>query len=294
VGLTNVALIHADRAIDKGETDAEMYAVKGLTHAELGQYDEALEALARAAELGSKDVQIYACMGILQLSESNIRSYKKQCAQVLRHLAAEATPADLATAVYACVAHPNALRDYQPLIARCQQAATRPGARVDPLMLGMLYFRAGSYRDAVEHLELGMRERAGGDPSPGVEEDQGDSEVDPYLTGYQSLETGLPEAWIFLAMSYAHLNDTDAAQYWLAQAQLWLADYQRQRAARWFSFSFAHFIEHTYGEARNLIPEGMSPEAAADEYTPGPEADAEAPPAPDTQIQARAPTAAPT
>jgi tetratricopeptide (TPR) repeat protein len=280
-GLLSVGLEHADRAITHGETGAEIYATKGALHAELGQSSEALEALQRAADLHSEEVDVYAYLAMLHLVDGDLKAYRKQCAQAVRRISADSTKDDLATAVFVCVAHPKAIKDYQSLIDRCQRTDLKPSQQGDPLLLGALYFRAGNYRAAVEQLELGIQQSMLGPQmgTPAADGENGEEiapvpAVTPFTFGYSgSLYGGLPDAWIFLAMSYARAEDMPAAQHWLAQAELWLDEYRRQsqqseNALNMIPRTFTQFLEQIYTEARDMIPPGTADD---DRFAPPPE-----------------------
>jgi len=131
---------------------------------------------------------------LASLSVNDREAYRDVCAKLCERFRESQDSHALHWATWTCTLVPNAVENYDGIIALARRAlAQQPTSRKLLLGLGAALFRAGQFEEAKQHLTVAVEAPNSADISPA------------YL-------------WYFLAMTNHRLGQPDEAQKWLAQS----------------------------------------------------------------------------
>jgi tetratricopeptide (TPR) repeat protein len=192
----------------------------GLVHTIHGDKDEAGRAFARALELKkdlsareraeaealvgrweaasqifeqSKEADVWSWYALLRLYQGDRAGYAATCARLVeRFRNVKASVHDVKAVVHVCSFGPTALADFKPAIELAMRVHRKENSALTLVLLGMIHYRAGRYKESVESLNKAADLHAG--------------VVDPF-------------AALIFAMSQHKLGQVKEAQRWFDRAE---------------------------------------------------------------------------
>jgi tetratricopeptide (TPR) repeat protein len=235
LGRWDSALNDYAAALERNQTDWQVWYERAWMHAQCGHREQALADLERAAELPGAYPEVWSDSAYLHLAAGDEDAYRKACADLLSRTSSNSqntrftgmtwaeynrqayhflsttirrfgptSPEELnARVAWTCSLGRGGLPDYAPLLQRMQEFVSRasmsyPFARAYAATL----YRANQFEKALEQLNRAMTLRT--QPSPSV--------------------------WVFLAMSHHRLNHNEEAKKWLDQANTWIKQARETKA----------------------------------------------------------------
>jgi tetratricopeptide (TPR) repeat protein len=182
-------------AIKNGARGWEPWRDKGVAHAELGQWKDAVEIFERAAEVPDAPFEVHEDRVVLHLFLGDQARYRTACAQLWDRYGK--TDQALAVIHLATLAQ-DAVKDLAPLVQTAEKAHAQN--RCSMVTLGGILYSAGRFADAAAFLN-----RAG-DYSPGYSE-----HVD-----------------LLLALAHHRLGRVEEARRWLQKADKGIERFARE------------------------------------------------------------------
>jgi Flp pilus assembly protein TadD len=179
---------------------------RGEAHARLGHWSQAAAEYAKLLERQPRDPILWfenACL-LCQLEDGP--GYQKLCSRMHERFGTSRAIDDVVFLAHACVLAPGALGDPAQVVNRAKQrlALTAPPSLHSAFsvhVLGLAYYRAGQYREAVDHLSKDLG--------------RDDSEL------VQAVN------WLVLALAEAKRDRAAEARQWLNRANKWLEEKTR-------------------------------------------------------------------
>jgi tetratricopeptide (TPR) repeat protein len=195
------AITHLDALIAKDPDFWPDRMRRGEAHARLGHWSQAAVDYARVLERQSHDPSLWfenACL-LCQLEDGP--GYQKLFASMNERFGSTGAIDDAVFLAHACVLAPGALGDPARVVKRARErlaltAPPNPHNAFSVHVVGLAYFRAGQYREAVDCLSK--------DPGP------------------QDVEAIQVLDWLVLALAEAKLDRPREARQWLARASKWI------------------------------------------------------------------------
>ena len=158
------------KAIGLEPKNATHWIDRGDVYAELDLWDRACAEYTAAVELGADDQKrrALARLAEVKLAQNDAGAFRQVCADLVGQFNQDENPDGDYTVAWTCVLVPDAVADWaevERLARRAVEAAKTDDDRHYFLSaLGAANCRAGSFEEAVTHLNESIRARKGGDP----------------------------------------------------------------------------------------------------------------------------------
>ena len=220
--------------------DAYVRLERGKVYACQGQWERAAADYARAFELQEpEDLLLWQDHALLRLQVGDAKGYHLICTRMMERFGQSKENEYFRLLPAICVLAPNALDDAGHVVALAEQMAKdRPDYHI--YYLGLAYYRAGQYEQAVAALDKALQ-------------------LDP-AGGFSSLN------WLTLAMAHYHLGHTDQARQLLDKSERLIDQILRQTPPAigefapsgwvWYNWLKIQFLRR---EAEALIGEPQQP-----------------------------------
>ena len=185
----------ADRTIELTDGIPGAYFTRAQLHVTFGQADKAradFEKVVSSDEASYYAHYQYALICLMMDDEE--AAYRKACGVMLEKFAATEESNEARFTAWTCALSPNALEDYAPAVQLAERAVkAEPKLASHQQSLGAILYRAGSFQEAREHLNIAAESA-------------------------QTERTSAAYGWYFLAMTHHRLGHADEAREWLAKA----------------------------------------------------------------------------
>jgi len=208
------AIADYNRAIDRGATGYEAWALRGLAYAELARWDRAADDYATASERDA-DWPVWCRRAEAHRKASDARGFQLACTRLLERFSQTDDPLIAFHAVDTCLAGTEAPPDADKLVRLAEVAlegahlvkTDRCSSGFDPQeaheLLVMALYRAGRYDEVIGHLRRAIEEPAR-ETSTSSDDGQQQTSVN----------------WLLLlALANHRLGRGEEAQQWLEQAK---------------------------------------------------------------------------
>jgi WD40 repeat protein/serine/threonine protein kinase/tetratricopeptide (TPR) repeat protein len=183
-------------AIKNGAKGWEPWRDKGVAHAELGQWKDALQSFERGAAAPDAPFEVHEDRVVLHLFLGDQARYRTACAELWDRYGK--TDQALAVVHIATLAQ-DAVKDFVPLVQRAEKAQTEN--RCSPVTLAGVLYRAGRLMEAVAVLQQAAR-----DYSPGYSE----------------------HVELLLALAHHRLGHVEEARRWLQKTDKGIERFARE------------------------------------------------------------------
>ncbi len=158
-------------------------------------WDKAVSALIAASKHGPIPISHYEPYALACLKTGDRTRYRSLCSRLIERARQTQSPEIANFVAWTCALGPAALDDYAGAIALCELALKKAPSKERRAAalntLGVLYYRAGRYREAITHLHESLQKDEGHD---------------------------LAYDWLFLAMSHHCLGEPAQAREYLGKA----------------------------------------------------------------------------
>jgi tetratricopeptide (TPR) repeat protein len=174
--------------------------LRGNAHFELGRWDKAAADYSRALELmtTTKDLEGIAIrLASLRVNLGDADGYRRTCSALLEQLKAPRDPRATYLLARICTLGPGGLADYAPGLRLAKQAVAADAKSPWYIhTLGAVYYRAGQFDKAIQHLRQSMDADA----------------------GWSAQVCN----WLMLGQVYQAMGQEGEARPWLDKARIWL------------------------------------------------------------------------
>ena len=187
------------KAIELNPNSAQGYSRRGSFHAELQQWDKAADDFAIATKLEPDEHWYWYQYAPLFLQLGNLDEYRRCCRAMIRRFGRTASPLIAHRVAWDCLLTPDAVGDLKPALRLAEHAVGQdPNSAWHLLILGAGYYRAGRLEPAVERLEQALKASERARPL--------------------NLPYFLASRWLFLALTYHGMGQSQQADHCLEQA----------------------------------------------------------------------------
>jgi tetratricopeptide (TPR) repeat protein len=166
---------------------------RGLTLAQLGLWEEAVPLIARGygrEESWGEAIWRFHFHALLCRATDDVEGYRQLCQQMLDHLGSTSDASATSMAAQTCALAPEGCRDPAALLRLAEQMATDTDIPWVQFALGLTYYRAGHFEQAIQRLSK------------------------PRCQGWA-------KAWAVLAMAHHRLGHVEEARKWLTKLDAW-------------------------------------------------------------------------
>jgi eukaryotic-like serine/threonine-protein kinase len=226
------ALWFYDRLI-KTRTEAGLFAGSGMAHANLDQWEPAAANFRRAIDLPGANLQVWVFCALVCTKQKDLDGSRHAITGMLKRFGATDNLELANNLAWACALAPDAVSDWKRPLELAEKAAAK-GRNAEALnTLGAVEVRAERERDAIQHLQEGMKLQGKG---------------------------GTAWDWLFLAIAHFQLGQPMEAQTCLAKAVAWIDEATRTKptgSVKSSNLSWSQRLELQLlrGEAEALIKE---------------------------------------
>jgi tetratricopeptide (TPR) repeat protein len=199
LGHWDQALADYSRALELDSKHRNARTNRAHAYGQLGRWEKAAADYAKLLELDPNDHWHWYCSAALRLQIGDVDGYRHACRAMLARFGN--TKADLIAHRVAldCVLMPKAVCDPELPLQLAERAVGQvPNHPWHLLILGAAYCRAGRFESAVERLEQSLK--------------ASQRDAPPNLPHFLALR------WLFLALTYHGMGQTQQAHYCLEQA----------------------------------------------------------------------------
>ena len=144
------SLKFATTALNEAQKPAR-YVVRGVIHAEFGQWQQAADDFSTAAD-ASNNASHWYFAALARLRAENSAGYRDTCAAMLGRVSTSNDAVAAHWVAWSCVLAPSAVEDSAGVVERARQAVAAQASDQYALTLGAAYYRAERFSDAVEQL----------------------------------------------------------------------------------------------------------------------------------------------
>ncbi len=186
------AFFHLNRLLMARPEEGELYARRGWSLAELGQWERADADYAEAISRGAANEAVWHFRALLRLRAGDRDGYRKACRSALDLSARAPRAATASTVAWPCVLSPDAGIDPARVVALAEQGVAADSRRpFDLTVLGAALHRAGRWDEAVRRVGEAVEAHGRG---------------------------GSVEDWLFLALAHQRRGQHAEARQWLDRA----------------------------------------------------------------------------
>jgi tetratricopeptide (TPR) repeat protein len=180
---------------------ASVYSLRAGQHAEKSEWEKAKAECRRATELHAGDYRPWYKLALCHLATGNVVGYREACHSMIEQFHETDDPATAQFVAWSCALAPNAVDDYEPVLASANKAVeAQPDSDQSLNTGGAVLHRAGYHHRAIERLtELDRRRETrdrAGNSSPAY-------------------------TWYFLAMARQKAGNAEQARDYLNKANQW-------------------------------------------------------------------------
>ena len=194
LGEANLALLEAERALQRNPDNAAVWSEVGLLHAERSDLSKASENLRKSLELQPTWLTHYR-LALCQAASGELEGYRDTCQSMMDAYGESMDPVELNFAAWTSVLAPDALEDFAPAIKAAEGALQKNADdRQYQRTFGAVLYRAGQVDRAIA--QFSKINDSDGDPS----------NASPSYT------------WYFLAMAHHATGNRDQAEDYLRRA----------------------------------------------------------------------------
>jgi eukaryotic-like serine/threonine-protein kinase len=192
------ALADFAKAIELAGEEPAIWSSRASCFLQQQHWTLAAEDLAKAIELGESGWEIWHHLALALLAAGDMAGYREACRSMLKRFAQTQNPVEAYLTSWTCVIAPDAVDDYEPVLARVNRVLdARPDSGQFLTALGAILYRSGRNDDAVRWLtELTASRKA----------------VNDKITSSPAY------AWYFLAMAHHRAGEEFQAQACLNRA----------------------------------------------------------------------------
>jgi tetratricopeptide (TPR) repeat protein len=193
------ALHHLEFLVELVPSDGLLLARYGRAYAELGEWENAVQAYEQALKRGAHDPWVWSYRPLASLRDGDPDAYRTACKELWeRHGDKEDYAATYALA-WNCTLAPNALPDADEPVRLAQRAlAADPMSFYAMSALGAAFYRTGKYQEAIQLLTEA-------------------NNLHRRILGRE----GPPMTWVYLAMAQHRLGQTAQAMTWFDKTTQW-------------------------------------------------------------------------
>jgi WD40 repeat protein/serine/threonine protein kinase/tetratricopeptide (TPR) repeat protein len=203
------ALWFYDRLV-KAKAEAGDYAGRALAHANLKHWDLSAADFRRAIELPGANPQVWVFCALLCTQQQDAEGSRKTVGGMLEKFGATDNLEIANSVAWACALAPNGVTDWKNPLKLAEKAVAKQRDANNLNTLGAVECRAKREREAIQHLQEGMKLQGKG---------------------------GTAWDWLFLAMAHHQLGQTVEARTWLDKAAAWMDEATQKKPIGALNFS---------------------------------------------------------
>jgi WD40 repeat protein/tetratricopeptide (TPR) repeat protein/tRNA A-37 threonylcarbamoyl transferase component Bud32 len=202
---------HLDLVLEKESANGDLYASRGLAHAALGHWPQAIADFKKSGQLET-DFRVAGWHTLCLAALGDWPEHRRVCADILQRFGNTADVEMAQNLAWYCVRFRQGPADLDPAQKLADQAVAKQPKTIDRLKtLGAALYRSGRYEDAIVRLQEGI---------------QFELFVDAKARVYGEIEHSLPgrpaSNWLFLGLAQQKLGNQEEAKKNLVKAQQWI------------------------------------------------------------------------